>query len=323
LAIGFLKRPDGKWAVGLGEGRWEASAPADQPAFYAPDFFLSNSSPWLVFDEFSIRNDLSLPVEAQSLRFEEPSRDSFLNRAQNLLDSIAREEIRKAVPVEFEVADFSSDSLPISKLPHSPQLFPYGFWLEIEGMLGATPEILLRLEGQHLETMALAGTAALTAPSLLENPKERHEHNLVIEDIHSSLSAYGDVEVGETKEKILPTLKHLFTPIQVSLKEKVSAETLVKALHPTAALGGFPRAAAKDWLTKQPEASVRRRFGAPFGYVDGDSALFVVAIRNIQRFDEKIWLGSGCGIVTGSDPEREWEELKLKRQSVREMLGLS
>ena len=120
----------------------------------------------------------------------------------------------------------------------------------------------------------------------------------------------------------MPTLKHLFTPIQVELTEKVSPEYLIRTLHPTAALGGFPRAAAKTWLEAQPEAGIRGRFGAPFGYVDDEAALILVAIRNIQRFDDKIWLGSGCGVVEGSQPEKEWEELKLKRHSVREMLGM-
>jgi isochorismate synthase EntC len=157
---------------------------------------------------------------------------------------------------------------------------------------------------------------------LLEDPKEMHGHRLVIQDIEQALSPFGRVEISDTQEKLLPTLKHLFTSIQVELAEKVSPEQLIRTLHPTAALGGFPREAAKAWLQEQPEALVRRRFGAPFGYVDGDSALIVVAIRNIQRFDDKIWLGSGCGVVEGSQPEKEWDELKLKRQSVREMLGM-
>lgn len=322
MAVGFIKRPDGKWAVGLGNGHWQGSRPVSQPAFYAPDFFLKSESPWLVFDRFAVQSDFALPTEPQLLQFSQPSEEAFIERTKSLLDSIARQEIRKAVPVEFEIATSHSNEIPISSLPSSPQLFPYGFWTEEEGMLGATPEILFQLEGLNLKTMALAGTASLESPSLLENAKEMHEHRLVIEDIQNSLKPFGEVKIGDTQEKLLPTLKHLFTPIEVSLREAVAPEKLIPALHPTAALGGFPRAEARQWLSEQPEASMRRRFGAPFGYVDGDSALFLVAIRNIQRFDEKIWLGSGCGVVEGSQPEREWEELKLKRRSVREMLGL-
>ena len=322
MSVGFLKRPDGKWAVGLGKGHWQGSRPEGQPAFYAPDFFLKSKSPWLAFEHFTLQSDFALPTESRSLQFAQPSKDLFVHRTQSLLASIARAEIRKAVPVEFEIADSASAEIPISSLPTSPQLFPYGFWTDEEGMLGATPEILFQLEGLNLKTMALAGTASLESPSLLENPKEMHEHRLVIEDIQNALSSFGEVKIGETQEKMLPTLKHLFTPIEVILQQVVSPETLISALHPTAALGGFPRAEAQEWLAQQPEASIRRRYGAPFGYVDDHSALILVAIRNIQRFDEKIWLGSGCGVVEGSQPEREWEELKLKRQSVRDMLGL-
>lgn len=322
MAVGFLKRPDGQWVVGQGNSHWQGSRPEGGKAFYAPDFFLKSKSPWLVFDHFSRQSDFALPTEPRSFDFIQPSKELFIERTQTLLDSIARQEIRKAVPVEFEIATADSAKIPISTLPVSPQLYPYGFWTESEGMLGATPEILFELDGLNLKTMALAGTASLETASLLDDAKEMHEHRLVIEDIQSSLSLFGEVRVGETSEKILPTLKHLYTPIEVSLHDSVAPETLVQALHPTAALGGMPRAKAKEWLLNQPEASVRRRFGAPFGYVDGDSALFVVAIRNIQRFDEKIWLGSGCGVVQGSEPEREWQELRLKRQSVRQMLGL-
>jgi len=294
----------------------------DRPVFYAPDFFLDNDQPWLSFGNFSIQDAFDLSVSPQNLNFSEPSREPFLWRANGLLEAIARKELNKAVPVEFAVAPGESFEIPISRLPESNQVFPYGFWTESEGMLGATPEILFQMNGYHLQTMALAGTAATTAPSLFENPKEMHEHRLVIEDIEKNLRPLGRVEIFETSEKVLPNLKHLFTPIRVELRERVSPETLVQILHPTAALGGFPREIAKTWLRKQPEASIRRRFGAPFGFVDGDAAMFVVAIRNIQRFDKKIWLGSGCGIVEGSVPENEWQELKLKRQSVRDMLGI-
>lgn len=323
MAIGFLKKPQGGWAIGKGRVEWRSQAPIDQPAFYAPHFFLNDPAPWLCFSEFSNQADFELPAPTGCLHFSEPSAEPFLIRTRQLLEQIGRQELSKAVPVEFATAEIGSSEIPVSKLPSSPQLFSYGFWTESEGMIGATPEILLQVQGSQLKTMALAGTASLEAPSLLDDAKEMHEHRLVIEDIQTCLSPFGDVKIFETQEKFLPTLKHLFTPIEVNLHRPMEPEQLVKTLHPTAALGGFPRDKARAWLQSQPEAGIRRRFGAPFGYVNGDDAVFVVAIRNIQRFDNKIWLGSGCGVVAGSQPEREWEELKLKRQSVRQMLGLS
>jgi menaquinone-specific isochorismate synthase len=322
VAIGFLRRSPGDWIVGAGACEWLAQRPSGDPVFYAPDFFLRSERPWLRFERTVFRREFSLPTSSEKLRFVEPGRESFLQRANALLQAISEKRLQKAVPVEFAVSDARSIEIPALRLPDIDTVIPYGFWTMSEGMIGATPEILFQLEGRKLTTMALAGTASLAAPSLLENPKERHEHELVIRDVEQSLRPFGVVHVGETQEKFLPTLKHLFTPIEVELAAETSPEVFVKALHPTAALGGFPREQARRWLEAQPEAAFRRRFGAPFGFVDGDSAFFVVAIRNVQRFEQKIWLGSGCGVVAGSVPEKEWDELKLKRESVRRMLEL-
>ena len=123
-------------------------------------------------------------------------------------------------------------------------------------------------------------------------------------------------------EQQLPSLKHLLTNISLTAEMALDVEKLTRALHPTPALGGFPRAQAMRWLQSQPEAVFRRRFGAPFGYVDGDFAHVVVAIRGLQLHSGRWWLASGCGVVEGSVPEREWSELALKRESIRRSMGI-
>ncbi len=328
---GFIRRPDGRWVVGYGLSIWRSERLPDQPCFYAPDFFLDGKKPWLCFEKNEVWSGEqwvretagSAPVKA---RFQSPEKNSFLRRTRELLESIETGRLEKAVPVEFAQAEMSTVSGEqfLSQLATTEKdLFSYGFWTGEEGMWGATPEILLSKTGLKIETMALAGTARIDGPNLLENPKEMHEHALVVADIENVLSPFGHVLVGPTSEKTLPRLKHLYTPITLELENEIDFEELIRLLHPTPALGGFPRQEAMAWLRAQPEASFRDRFGAPFGYVDQDAAFFVVAIRNVLFQMGKLLLGSGCGVVKGSDPEKEWLELALKRDTVRNLLGFA
>jgi menaquinone-specific isochorismate synthase len=326
----FLRNLSGEWHVGYGKSAW-AEVPKG-PSFFAPDFFLRDERPWLTFERTEIWPEKVWKAHTYRrfppklfARFESPDRDRFLDRVGDLLGQIERQEIQKAVPVEFECAsDYAKlDWASLLKnIPATSTQFPYGFWTAEEALLGVTPEVLFSVKDKKLTTMALAGTAKASGPSLLEDPKERHEHQLVIDDVAARMKSFGAVGIGETIERVLPTLKHLFTPIEVALSGTPQFSELVQALHPTPALGGFPREAAAAWLKNQPEAEIRKRFGAPFGFFDGESSLVVVAIRNVQLHSEKLWLGAGCGVVKGSEAEKEWDELKLKRDSVRGQLGI-
>ena len=90
----------------------------------------------------------------------------------------------------------------------------------------------------------------------------------------------------------------------------------------TPALGVAPRSAGYEWMKILPGQEGRRRFGAPFAFLDKESCLCLVAIRNIQWDQEGRRIGSGCGIVAASEEPREWRELFQKRQSVKKILGL-
>lgn len=327
---------NGHFAVGFGESQW-SDQPNDQ-AFYAPDFFLENSRPWLNFEHIEIWSEKAWASRFFKrhpsklfFEFEEPDQQEFEQRFEKIR---SLKNLKKAVPVVFAKSTLESPFNPLSCLsnlsirrfsspdPRPVDQFPYGFWSNDEAMIGITPEILFSYSDKILHTMAVAGTAPLDAGSLLDDPKEMHEHQLVVEDIGAQLSGFGVVEIGQTAEKTLPSLRHLITPIQVKLNKPYSVEELTQALHPTAALGGYPRKAARTWLLEQPEAYFRRRFGAPFGFVEKGRAHVVVAIRNVQYHDNCLWLGSGCGIVEQSQSDKEWRELCLKRNSVKAALGI-
>lgn len=291
----------------------------------------------------------------------EPDPYEFEKSFQDLQDCIKKGSLKKAVPVVFSRARCQMSpgllcgfllnllrQLSISTAIQSvgKNLRIYGIWgvpglngeaenQGLGGILGATPEDLFEITpcGDVL-TMALAGTRSkVTDPdvesarvALWNDPKERVEHQWVIDDIREALSELGELTIEETEVVELPSLLHLKTRIKLkatgySLEN--SYRELVRRLHPTAALGAFPRMQGWDWLRKQDQTGERGRFGAPLGALwPGKGALCVVAIRNIQWTHQEFRLGSGCGVIQESVLNREWQELSLKRQSIKRLLGL-
>ena len=194
-------------------------------------------------------------------------------------------------------------------------------------MLGATPERLVRLRGRTVEVDCLAGSTArganadsdrLLAASLLSSDKDRREHGWVVETLRDALSAFcSSLHVPDSPRLLqLPDVQHLHTPLQGTLNAGYSVLDLVAQLHPTPGVGGVPRAPALDWIRRQ-EGLGRGWYAGPIGWVDGDgSGEFVVGIRSALLRGSDAWLYAGCGIVEGSDPQREYEESDLKLRTM-------
>ena len=301
---------------------WAAEQPSQGIAFYAPDFALQSVQPWLLGSEreFPAGQRASLPPLVAR---RPPAEAAFCAGHADILKRISRGELAKVVPAVAEEFEFAGDlSAAMLVADSAPGRYSYGFEFLGEGMSGLTPELLFEVEGDRLKTMALAGTGRGDGPSLLEDAKEMREHRLVIDHIVGELQALGTLDTGQTVERAFGMIKHLFTPIEVRLRKPPLFLDLVDRLHPTAALGGWPRAQAMTWLKNDESANWRKRFGAPFGYVNGDFMRCVVAIRGVQWQGRKALLASGCGVVQGSVAEREWRELALKRESTWRGLGL-
>lgn len=308
----------------------------DRPAFFIADFFLDDVHPWrhpaewetLSVDEFASR--LARAADSQ-VRWEQPSRADFDRLFESAQQALGRGDFQKIVPIVFE-SGRSSGSLTrqlIERLADVPPgLFAYGYSYARHGMIGATPEVLFQAEGRGYRTMALAGTRrASEAEQLLEDPKERREHRLVVDDIVRRLAPFGNVEIGPVGLLRLPTIAHLMTPIffaESGGSERMTFAEMVRRLHPTAALGVSPRnEAGERWLREADRGVRRRTFGAPFGLERPDcSAIALVAIRNVQWEGEKLRIGSGAGLLRESRPDREFDELRQKREQVKTLFRL-
>jgi menaquinone-specific isochorismate synthase len=203
-------------------------------------------------------------------------------------------------------------------------LMPYGCWDADGGLLGASPEILFEDDGMEIRTMAVAGTAraGATPDEMLDDPKERAEHRLVLEDLAAQLAPLGPVTRGATRLWRIGMLSHLRTDLRLAARADNGFDEMVSRLHPTPAVGTAPR---RDWRTFIPglDSEPRGRFAAPFGLLLPDgTARCLVAIRNVQWDRHGARCGAGCGIVAGSLAEREMAELRLKLAATRGNLGL-
>jgi isochorismate synthase len=189
--------------------------------------------------------------------------------------------------------------------------------------VGATPETLCRVEGQRLETEALAGSAApAQAQELAGRDKERREHGSVVEGIREALAPLSRTVHADAAPALL-TLKnvvHLRTGIRAELREGVGPAALVAALHPTPAVGGTPRERALRFLGEH-EALDRGWYAGPVGWVGPGRAHLVVALRSALVSGTRARLFVGAGIVRGSDPAAEWRETEIKGVAMRRALG--
>lgn len=189
--------------------------------------------------------------------------------------------------------------------------------------IGATPERLVQVEKEALLSTCLAGTAPrgktaeedkLLAEHLLQDTKNRKEHEYVVQMIKSQIEPFCD-DIHIPDEPViypLRNLQHLFTPVTAMLKPTVTVFDLIEALHPTPALGGVPKDEALAFIRKE-ELLDRGWYGAPIGWVDSQAnSEFAVAIRSGLVQGDEISLFAGCGVMGDSDPEMEYEETNVK-----------
>ncbi len=186
----------------------------------------------------------------------------------------------------------------------------------------ATPELLAAVQGRNLRSIALAGSIARGNSSshddklgaqLLANPKDRNEHQIVVDKIRDRLLPLSDsLDFAELRLRKLRNIQHLHSPIRARLRESLGALPLVQALHPTPALGGDPREIALQ-LIRDLEPIPRGWYGAPVGWLDNQlDGQFAVAIRSAVAQESRAWIYAGGGIVARSQPQPEWDETALK-----------
>lgn len=198
--------------------------------------------------------------------------------------------------------------------------------------VGATPERLASFSNGIFLTEGLAGSIsrgrsaledASLAHTLLKSPKERNEHQFVVKAIDHSLEKYSDQIDRPVKPQIkkLQNVQHLFTPIRAKIKDGILIHQLIRDLHPTPAVGGYPKERAVPYI-HEIENVDRGWYSAPVGWFNlSGSGEFAVAIRSALLYKNRAELYAGCGIVEDSDPGKEWNETILKFTPILDALN--
>jgi len=190
-------------------------------------------------------------------------------------------------------------------------------------LVGAAPETLAARNEGVFRATAVAGstvrggsgeeTEAL-ARSLLASAKDLMEHRICVEDAVSRLRMLSEeVWVQDTPHVLtLPSIQHLETVVEARLRPEVTVLEVLAALHPTPAVCGLPRGRAWEFLRNE-ERFQRGWYAGPVGWFDGEGdGVFVPALRSAVGCGSEWHLFAGAGIVEGSDPDREWEETRVK-----------
>ena len=191
-----------------------------------------------------------------------------------------------------------------------------------QAFLGATPERLYRRDGRFIESEALAGTRPRghgrgddqrLGRQLLRDAKEREEHRLVVDAIAQSLQPLcADLHVDRNPTlRRLDSVQHLFTQITGRLQADVADADLIRRLHPTPAVGGTPRAAARRHIAAL-EPFDRGWYAGLVGWLSAGEAELAVAIRSGLLRGQTLSVYTGAGIVRDSVPAAEWEEVEHK-----------
>lgn len=206
--------------------------------------------------------------------------------------------------------------------------YPGCFLFQVDGFLGASPELLVGRAGDVVRAQPMAGTAprggdpaadARLAAGLLSSATYRHEHQITIDIVFDTLipwCSYLDYE-PEPSVVGVANLQHLATLVEGRLSQPApSIVELVVALHPTPAVNGWPREAARAWIAEH-EGFDRGRYAGTVGWVDGrGNGTFAVSIRCADVDGTTARVVAGNGIVADSDPDTELAETQVKLQAL-------
>jgi anthranilate synthase component 1 len=215
---------------------------------------------------------------------------------------------------------------------------PYMYFLKDgdTAVAGASPEMLVRVEGRHVETRPIAGTRPRGATpeederlgaELLADEKERAEHVMLVDLGRNDLGRvcrYGSVSVPEfMRLERYSHVTHIVSSVQGELAEGRDGLDALAAAFPAGTLSGAPKIRAME-LIDALEPVARGLYGGAFGYVDLRGNLdFCIAIRTLMLESGRATLQAGAGIVADSDPAAEQRETEAKAAALREALILA
>jgi menaquinone-specific isochorismate synthase len=270
---------------------------------------------------------VTIEPPVQIARVDTPNRSQWQQNINLALAKFTDLQLEKIVLARKSTLIFATNLQPqILLLLLQPHNYPsYHFCFQIDpntAFIGTSPERLYHRQDRLLATEAIAGTRQrgnsieidrLLSEELQTSPKDLHEHQLVVNNLRVILAQLCDAVTIDRSSTILKLNKvqHLYTQCRGVLTAGLTDADILPQLHPTPAVGGFPRTQALK-LIQELEPFERGWYAAPVGWVGYDDTEFAVAIRSGLVDRDRLLLFAGAGIVTGSQSAEEWAEVENK-----------
>ena len=245
-------------------------------------------------------------------------------------------ELEKVVLARDLIGQADKEIEPAALIQSLETEYPSTWIFLVDNLIGATPELLVRLSKSLVTSRVLAGTIRRTgdeerdfalAGSLAKSSKDLEEHEYAVRSVAQALEPFASsTNVPDAPFVLhLPNVMHLATDVTCVINEtasKVDIFKLIAALHPSAAVCGTPTESAREVIS-QLESMNRGRYAGPVGWVDvhGDGEIGI-ALRcgEISQDRKSIRVFAGCGIVAGSSAEQELAESQAKLLPIRTAL---
>ena len=265
-----------------------------------------------------------------------PSKAAWTNAVRTSVSLIRSEVIQKVVLARlarYEFDDFvPSEELFYGLSSKSQQSFNFYFQVTKQNaFMGISPELLVRKTGNQIFCDVLAGTCENSGKDeqdkqnkdcLLADPKELEEHRIVVRYIKRQLNKVSDSVEFSDKEIVrrLRNVQHIYSSIRGEVSENVSIYDLIRLLSPTPAVCGFPQSKVFD-IINSLELFDRGHYAGALGTICGKDAEICVAIRSGLVWGKRLYVFAGAGIVSGSEPEKEWIEIDNKMKNFSEQFS--
>ncbi|GDX23657.1 isochorismate synthase [Actinomycetes bacterium] len=318
--------------------------PAEKSVVVIPKIIIGqrNGKSWLTWI-----GDLPKPEVVEYPKPEAPLNLSWAGGGlePHLWESIVSKAVARITAGELDKVVLARDLTAHSDLPFDArhimlklaEKYSATWIFHIDGLVGATPELLLRLNKGLVTSRVLAGTIQRTgddehdlalAGSLARSSKDLEEHKFAVQSVTQSLMPFClSTNIPESPFVLhLPNVMHLATDVTGVISDSLTPAdlfALAGTLHPSAAVCGTPREIAKKVITEL-EGISRGRYAGPVGWIDsrgeGELGIALRCAQIDQNNQKQIRLFAGCGIVAGSDPKKEYAESQAKLLPIREAL---
>ncbi len=280
--------------------------------------------------------------------FDASEKENHINLVEKGISAIKNDVFKKVVLARSETAQLSENN-PIAIFKRLLNTYPSAFvycWFhpKVGLWLGATPETLIKIEGSQFSIMALAGTQNYNGTLNVNwQEKEKQEQQYVTDFITENLKPTVErLTVSDTETVKAGNLVHLKTMVSARLKSNVPLRQVIDALHPTPAVCGLPKHAAKQFIlehenynrsfytgflgelnmekTAKPRSGKRNIENRAYTMTKKSTQLYV-NLRCMQIKEQNAIVYVGGGITESSNPESEWRETVSKSQTIKKVLS--